>query len=102
MFEVIAWVAAGYDFERDILPTIREVSARATLEPGSVVSWRYYTAAIRAAHARRKGIAEPPKRGRYAPRLDPYAPAPRDPDDGTFEQIGLAAIIKRQKGRGDA
>lgn len=101
LWEVIAWVAAGYDFDLDILPVIRSVSARHGLEPGAVRSWRYYTAAIRTAHYRRRGIEPERPPSKRAPRLDPYAPAPRDPDDGgTWQQVRLAAAIGQRRREG--
>jgi hypothetical protein len=95
---IIAWLQAGFDMARDIIPTILAISGRATMRPGQVRSWKYYDAAICAAHAERMGLERPraaPKRG---PRLDPYAPPPPDPDDGSaWQQVLFAVNIARKK-----
>jgi hypothetical protein len=95
--EVIVWLTLGYDLAADILPTIRDVSTRIGIEPGQVRSWRYYSAAIRDAHARRLGLDVPHTPAKHAPRLDPYAAAPRDP--GVWQAVGLAAFTPADRGR---
>jgi hypothetical protein len=58
---LIQWSAQGFDFERHILPAIADVSHRPTKPPGSIVSWDYFTGAIRDRHGG-KAPEPPPKR----------------------------------------
>jgi hypothetical protein len=96
--QVIAWLAAGFDMRLDIIPTIAAVSGRATMQPRQVRSWKYYDAPICAAHAERCGLDLPKAPPRRGPRLDPYMPPPRDPDDGSaWQQINLAARLLGQR-----
>ncbi len=94
--ELIIWLSSGWDAELDILPVVRDVSSRAGLEPGKIRGWRYFRAAIAEHHGQRTGTAVPkPRRQRGdAQRLDPYAPPPRNPDDGSsWRPVGLASIL---------
>jgi hypothetical protein len=50
MSSLIQWMAQGYDFERHILPAIADVSHRPTKPPGSIISWDYFSGAIRDRH----------------------------------------------------
>jgi hypothetical protein len=98
--QVILWLSLGYDMDRDILSTIAAISGRASMRAGAVKTWKYYDAAICAAHAERMGRERPraaPKRG---PRLDPYAAPPPDPDDGgAWQQVKLALVVPQNGGR---
>jgi hypothetical protein len=61
MSSLIQWLAQGFDFDRDILPAIADVSHRPTKPPGSIISWDYFSGAIRDRHGG-KPAAEPPMR----------------------------------------
>ena len=50
MSSLIQWLAQGFDFERHILPAIADVSHRPTKPPGSIISWDYFSGAIRDRH----------------------------------------------------
>jgi hypothetical protein len=58
---LIQWLAQGFDFDRDILPAIADVSHRPTKPPGSIISWDYFSGAIRDRHGA-KPAPEPPQR----------------------------------------
>jgi uncharacterized protein YdaU (DUF1376 family) len=62
---ILGLLDAGCDLNADVLPTVRALAARAKRRP---TTWDYYTAAIREANARRRGVAEgglsPPAAGR--------------------------------------
>lgn len=69
MSSLIQWLAQGYDFDRHIIPAIADVSHRPTKPPGSIVSWDYFSGAIRDRHG---GKASPDP----APRqLEGWTPA---------------------------
>lgn len=92
--EITVWMMAGYSVEADILPAIRDVVGRHGLEPGQVRSWRYFSAAIREAHARRTGEALADARPNYNdPYRDPYAPVARESD--TWQSVFVAAATGR-------
>jgi hypothetical protein len=61
MSSLIQWLAQGYDFERDILPAIADVSHRPTKPPGSIISWDYFSGAIRDRHAGKAAPKPPPR-----------------------------------------
>jgi hypothetical protein len=50
MSSLIQWKAQGFDFDRDVLPVIADVSHRPTKPPGSIISWDYFSGAIRDRH----------------------------------------------------
>jgi hypothetical protein len=58
---LVQWLAQGFDFDRDILPAIADVSHRPTKPPGSIISWDYFTGAIRDRRGA-KPASEPPQR----------------------------------------
>jgi hypothetical protein len=51
------WIAEGFDLEADIVPIIRERTARERSEP--IWTWGYFTKAIRHAHRQRLARGEP-------------------------------------------
>ena len=70
---LIQWRAEGFDFELDILPAIADVCSRASDPDKPVVSWHYFTGAIRDWHARR---TRPTSRPRVPRRqLEGWTPA---------------------------
>jgi hypothetical protein len=69
MSSLIQWQAQGYDFERHVLPAIADVSHRPTKPPGSIVSWDYFSGAIRDRHGD-KAALPPPQR-----QLEGWTPA---------------------------
>lgn len=87
--EPLAWLAAGCDLERDILPVIA-ARCRDRL-PDSVQSWSFFTAAITEARDRRL-MPLPPATKRERPPRDP-AP-PRTAHDVLEE--GLARALGRR------
>jgi hypothetical protein len=63
----LAWIDAGCDLEKDIIPTIREVSNRKPAN--SIGGWHYFTKAVLERRERRLGImkaAKPAPRGQDA------------------------------------
>jgi hypothetical protein len=76
MSSLIQWLAQGFDFERDIVAAIADVSHRATLEPGKIISWDYFSGAIRDRHEGRVRPARdhPPRDPAPRPRLDGWTP----------------------------
>jgi hypothetical protein len=58
---LIQWQVEGLDFRLDVLPTIGDVCSRVSDPDKPIVSWHYFTAAIRDAHARRTRPASPPR-----------------------------------------
>lgn len=48
----LSWLASGYSFKDDILPTIRTVSGRAR---NQIMSWAYFSKAISETHRKRNG-----------------------------------------------
>lgn len=63
----LAWLDAGCDLEKDIIPTIREVSNRRPAN--SIGGWHYFTKAVLERRERRLGImrmAKPAPRGQDA------------------------------------
>jgi hypothetical protein len=69
MSSLIQWLAQGYDFDRHIIPAIADVSHRPTKAPGSIVSWDYFSGAIRDRHGD-KAALRPPQR-----QLEGWTPA---------------------------
>ena len=60
-----AWVEAGCDWQRDVLPTVERLGQRA--KPGSIKSWRYFSDAVTEARDKRQGV-DVPARGSPAPQ----------------------------------
>ena len=58
---LIQWQAEGFDFALDVLPTIADVCSRVSDADKPIVSWHYFTGAIRDAHARRTRPVSRPK-----------------------------------------
>jgi hypothetical protein len=59
---LIQWLAQGFDFDRDILPAIADVSHRPTKPPGSIISWDYFSGAIRDRHGVKAAPKPPPRK----------------------------------------
>lgn len=55
MSSLIQWQAEDFDFELDVISAIADVSHRPTKSPGSIISWDYFTGAIRDRHRQRTG-----------------------------------------------
>lgn len=81
MSSLIQWLAQGFDFEREIIAAIADVSHRPTKPPGSIISWDYFSGAIRDRHD-----------GHNRPARDP---APRRQLEG-WTPIGTAFARRRQ------
>jgi hypothetical protein len=64
---LIQWRAEGFDFALDIVPTVADVTSRVGDPDKPIVSWHYFTGAIRDAHARRTRPVVPAPRA-TAPR----------------------------------
>jgi hypothetical protein len=69
MSSLIQWIAQGYDFERHILPAVADVSHRPTIAPGKIISWDYFSGAIRDRHGGKAAPARAPR------QLEGWTPA---------------------------
>jgi hypothetical protein len=70
---LIQWRAGGFDFTLDVLKTIADVCSRVSDPDKPIVSWHYFTGAIRDEHLRR---TRPASRPQAAPRkLEGWTPA---------------------------
>ena len=58
---LIQWRAEGFDFALDVLTTLADVCSRVCDPDKPIVSWHYFTGAIRDAHARRTRAVSRPK-----------------------------------------
>ena len=70
---LIQWRAEGYDFDLDVLPAIADVCSRGSDPDKQIVSWHYFTGAIRDRHASRTRQAERPRPARR--QLEGWTPA---------------------------
>jgi hypothetical protein len=70
---LIQWRAERYDFDLDVLPAIADVCSRASDPEKQIVSWHYFTGAIRDRHVSRTRQAEQPRPARR--QLEGWTPA---------------------------
>jgi hypothetical protein len=70
---LIQWQVEGLDFHLDVLPAIGDVCSRVSDQAKPIVSWHYFTGAIRDAHARRTKPASPPRPVQH--QLEGWTPA---------------------------
>ena len=70
---LIQWRAEGYDFELDVLPAIADVCSRVSASDKPIVSWHYFTGAIRDRHVSRTPQTERPRPARR--QLEGWTPA---------------------------
>ena len=91
MSEPLAWINGGCDFDADILPTVRALSAKA----GRITGWGYFTAAV--FEARDKRLAP-------APAVQPRSAGPPRQERPHFNQDiieSFAKLARRANGHAD-
>ena len=77
---LIQWQAEGFDFALDALPAIADVCSRVSDADKPIVSWHYFTGAIRDWHVRRTRQASVPRVARR--QLEGWTPSGAAYSDG--------------------